>query len=48
MPIEIAFRDAPLGDHCGEMIELEDREPTINTQPHFSRHSNGSNEKERF
>jgi len=36
------------GGRCGETMELEGREPTINTQPHLSRHSNRIHEKERF
>jgi hypothetical protein len=32
--------------HCGEMMELEGREPTIKTPPHISRHPNGIDEKE--
>jgi len=28
------LRDAPLGDRCGETMELEGSEPTINTPPH--------------
>ena len=41
------LRDAPLGAHCGETMELEDREPTINTPPHLSRHPNRIHLKER-
>ena len=40
--------DALLGGHCGEMTELEGREPTINTPPHLSQHPNKIHEKERF
>jgi hypothetical protein len=36
------------GGRCGETMELEGREPTINTAPHLPRHSNGINEKEEF
>ena len=28
------LRDAPHGGRCGETMELEGREPTINTPPH--------------
>jgi len=34
-------RDAPIGGRSGETMELESREPTINTPPpHLSRHPN--------
>jgi len=46
--IERTFRDAPLGGHCGETMELEGREPTINTLLHLSRHPNGIHEIEGF
>jgi len=42
------LRDAPLGGRCGETMQLEGREPTINTLPNLSRHPNGIHEKERF
>jgi hypothetical protein len=29
-------------------MEVESREPTVNTPPHLSRHPNGIHEKERF
>jgi len=48
MPIERTFRDAPFGGHSGETMELEGREPTINTPPHLSGHPNGIHENERF
>jgi len=47
-PIERTFRDEPFGGHCGETMELEGREPTINNPPHLSRHPNGIHEKEWF
>jgi len=28
------LRDATLGGHCGETMELEGRQPAINTPPH--------------
>jgi len=34
------LRDTPLGGHCSETMQLEGREPTINTLPHLSRHPN--------
>jgi len=34
------LRDALLGGCCGEMMEPEGREPTINTPPHLSQHPN--------
>jgi len=42
------LRDAPLGGHCGETMELEGREPTINALPHLSQHLNKIHEKEQF
>jgi len=33
---------------CGEMMELDGREPIINTPPHLSRHLQGIRENERF
>jgi hypothetical protein len=42
------LRVAPLGGHCGETMELEGREPIINTLLHLSRHINGIHEKESF
>jgi len=42
------LRDAPLGGHFGETMELEGREPTINTLPDLSRHPNGIHKKEWF
>jgi len=42
------LRDAPLGGRCGETMELDGREPTINAPPHLSRHPNGIHEKEQF
>jgi len=33
---------------CGEMAELEGREPIINTTPHLSRHPRGIRETERY
>jgi len=39
---------APHGDHCQETMELEGREPTINTPPHHSRHPNKIHETGRF
>jgi len=36
------------GVRCGEMTELESREPIINTPPHLSRHPKGILEKEQF
>jgi hypothetical protein len=41
-------RDVLLGGCCGEMMELEGREPTINTLLHLSRHPNGIHETEEF
>ena len=41
------LRDAPLGGQCAETMELEGREPTINTLLHLSQHPNGIHEKER-
>jgi len=38
-------RDAPHGGHCGETMELEGREPTINTLPYHLQHPNGIEEK---
>jgi hypothetical protein len=40
--------DAPLGGRCGEMMELEGREPTIDTPPHLSLNPIGIHEKEKF
>jgi len=40
--------DTPLGGGCSETMELDGREPTINTPQHLSRHPNGIHEKERF
>jgi hypothetical protein len=40
MSIERTFGDEPFGGHCGEMMELEGREPTINTLLHLWRHPN--------
>jgi len=40
--------DALLGGHCGETMELEGREPTINTPPQVLRHPNIIHETERF
>jgi hypothetical protein len=42
------LRDAPLGGHCGEMMQLEGREPIINTAIYHLRHPNVLHEKERF
>jgi len=42
------LRDAPLGGCCGETMELDGREPTINTPPHLSQHPNGIDEKKGF
>jgi len=41
-------RDTPLGGRCGETMELEGREPTINTPPHHLRHPNGFHKNVRF
>ena len=41
-------RDAPLGGCCGETMELEGRQPTINTPPPLSRDQDGIHEIERF
>jgi len=38
--------DEPLGGRGGEAMELEGREPTINTTPHHSRHPNVIHETE--
>jgi len=46
-PIERTFRDAPFGGLCVETMELESREPTINTPPLLSQHPKGIHEKER-
>ena len=42
------LRDAPLRGCWGETMELEGREPTMNTPLHLSRHPNGIHEIERF
>jgi len=42
------LRDAPLGGRCAETMELEGREPTINTLPHLLWNPNGIHQKERF
>jgi len=42
------LRDAPTGGHCGETIELEGGEPTINAPAHLLRHPNGIHEKVQF
>jgi len=41
-------RNAPLGSRCGEMTELERREPAINHPPHLLRDPNGICETELF
>jgi len=48
MPIERTFRDAPFGGRCVETMELEGKEPIVNTPPHLSQHPKGIHEKERF
>jgi hypothetical protein len=35
-------------ERCGETMELEGREPIINTLLHLSQHPKGIREKERF
>jgi len=42
------LRDARPGGRCGETMQLEGREPTINTTPHLSQHPKGIHEKEQF
>jgi len=42
------LRDAPLGGHSGETMELEGRELSINTPPHLSGHPIGIHDKEQF
>jgi len=42
------LRDAPLGGRCGETMELDGREPTINAALQLSRHPNVTHEKEQF
>jgi hypothetical protein len=39
-------QNSSLGSICGEMAELEGREPIINTPPHLLRHPKGILEKE--
>jgi hypothetical protein len=41
------LRNTPLGDHHSEMLELEGREPTINTPLQRFRHSSGIQVNER-
>jgi hypothetical protein len=33
---------------CGELLELEGRQPIVNTPPHLAWHPKGIREKERF
>jgi len=40
-------RDTPLGGRCGEITEIEGREPTIRIWPHLSRHHNSIRKNER-
>jgi len=42
------LRDPPLAGRCGKMMELVDREPTMNTPMHLSQHLNGIPENEQF
>jgi len=43
-----APKDAPLGGCCGDTVELDGSESTIDIPPHLSRHSNGIREKQPF
>jgi len=40
--------DAPLGVRCGDTMELDGSEPTIDIRPHLPQHPNGIRENERF
>jgi hypothetical protein len=42
------LRKVPLGVHCDEMMEIKDREPTINIAPNISQHPNSIHENEQF
>jgi len=42
------LRNIPLGSHCGESMELEGRELTVNTPPHLLLNPNEIHENQQF